>query len=141
MRRIWLLNSLLNLSGRSGKFLGVDEVNEYIVKELKFTYNPRNTWQTKKFHMETLSRLIMIFTDLKRAVLSTSGAPNGGGRHSAVHDKRDVGMILHLLVKEKVMCQIAGRTTCGPRDGRTSITESIDSWSRVLLDPSYICQS
>lgn len=43
MRTIWLLNCLLNISGRPDKFLGVDEVNEYIVKELKFSYNPRST--------------------------------------------------------------------------------------------------
>lgn len=45
----------------------------------------------------------MIVRDLKRAVLSTSDAPNGGSRHSAVDDEHDVGKILALLIKEKVM--------------------------------------
>lgn len=83
--------------------------------------------------MEVLSRLIMTFRDLKRSVLTTSGAPNGGSRHSAVDDEKDVRKILTLLVKESVMWIKPGRTTCGPAAAQSLIVESIDSWTRVCF--------
>ena len=65
MRALWLRNCLLNISGAPNKFLAVDEVCEYLVCQLKSSYNPKNTWQSKQFHMETLSRLTMLFRDIR----------------------------------------------------------------------------
>lgn len=129
MRKVWLLNCLLNLSGQPGKFLGVDEVCEYLVRELKSTYNPRNTWQSKKFHMDTLSRLIMVFRDIKRCVHTTSGAPSYGKRHSAVDSHFDTVKIYDRLFTQEVMWFHKGRHMCGGADHQVRITESIDAWT------------
>lgn len=35
MRGYWLENVVLNMSEKAGKFMGIDEVNKYLVRELK----------------------------------------------------------------------------------------------------------
>lgn len=103
MRAIWRNNCLLNLTGRPNKFLAVDEVCEYLVRQLKSSYNPRNTWQSKEFHMQTLSRLTMFLRDVRTVVASSSGAPSYGTKHSRVASEKDILTIVQ-HVNEHQLC-------------------------------------
>lgn len=92
MQALWQRNCLLNICGFPNKFLAVDEVCEYLVRQLKSSYNPKNTGQLKRFHMETLSRLTMLFRNIRRVVTTSSGAPSFGTRHFQVDSSRDIAL-------------------------------------------------
>ena len=129
MKAIWRNNCLLNLSGRPNKFLAVDEVCEYLVRQLKSSYNPRNTWQSKEFHMQTLSRLTMFLRDVRTTVAASSGAPSYGTRHSHVSSEKDVMTIIQHICENHLVYYKPGRTQVSHLHNARQVKESSDAWS------------
>jgi hypothetical protein len=103
------LNSVVNLSGKHGKFLAIDEFNEWIVRAVKDMYNVSGSMQSTKFTCEVISPNVIPLHHAAQNVLRSSGAPTYGYKHSRVDDKRDVKAILQHLLKEKVFCYTPGR--------------------------------
>ena len=129
MREIWRRNCLLNLSGVPNKFLAVDEVCEHLVRQLKSSYNPRNSWQSKEFHMKTLSRLIMFLCDVRSAVATSSGAPSYGTRHSKVASDKDIETIIRHLNENKLLFYPGGRIRISDMHNARRAQESLDAWA------------
>jgi hypothetical protein len=111
MRELWLLNCVVNLSGKKGKFLAIDEFNEWIVRAVKDLYNPSGTFQSTKFSCEVISPNVIPLHHASRNVLDSSGAPTYGSKHARVDDKRDVKAIVSQLLDENVFKYSPGRET------------------------------
>lgn len=129
MPAIWRNNCLLNLSGKPNKFLAVDEVCEYLVRQLKLSYNLRNTWQSKEFHMETLSQLTMFLRDVRTTVLASSGAPSYGTRHSHVSSEKDIKTIIQHISESQLVYYKPGQTQVSQLHNARRVKESSDAWS------------
>lgn len=77
-RYIWDNNVLVNLSGREMKFMGVDKVNELLVRKVKDQHNPHGNWQSKDFFLKWVSRNAFLFRSVKEAVNKSAGrCPSG----------------------------------------------------------------
>ena len=133
MRTVWWRNCLLNLSGKSNKFLAVDEVCEHLVRQLKSSYNPRNTWQSKEFHMHTLSRLTMFLRDVCATVARSSGAPSYGTRHSQVASERDIATITDHVNENKLLYYQPGRVRISTMHNSRRAQEGLDAWAIGLV--------
>lgn len=142
MRQLWLKNSLINLAGQEGKFMGIDGLVEYMNQELKSSYNPNNNWQSREWRMRTLSRSIMSVRSIGRAVYKSSGAPALGERHSSVDQKKDVSEVLGYLMKADVMYMMDGRHT-GEGHNPIVVKPSIDVMKigRDKLSTGHLLQS
>ncbi|KAF8460194.1 hypothetical protein BDZ91DRAFT_833164 [Kalaharituber pfeilii] len=133
MRGIWLNNILLNLSGSENTFMGIDEANEYVVRELKDGYNPKGTIQSKTHLMDTISPNIFGYMGVRRAIPQSFGIPWGGTSHSQVDDRRDIGLIVDLLLTEKVArFDAEGRWFTGTRTNPVEIQPGIDAFGEGI---------
>lgn len=70
---LWLNNILVNLSGRSGKFMGLDKVNELVVQKIKDTHNPQGTPQAESFHLEVVGSNVFTFVHINKSVPRSFG--------------------------------------------------------------------
>lgn len=122
--------------------MGIDELVEYMNQELKCSYNPNNNWQSREWHMKTLSRSIMPFRSIKRAVYKSSGAPALGEKHSSVDQKKDVSEVLGYLLRADVMYMIEGRHT-GEGQNPVVVKPSIDAMKigKDRLSAGHLLQS
>jgi hypothetical protein len=111
MRELWLLNCVVNLSGNDGKFLAIDEFNEWIVRAVKDVYNASGTLQSTNFTLNIVSPNVIPLHHASRNVLESSGAPTYGYKHARVDDTRDIKAIVSQLMDEKVFCYTPGRET------------------------------
>jgi hypothetical protein len=102
MRALWLLNSVVNLSGGKRKYLAIDEFNEWIVRSVKNLYNASGTIQSTKFTCEIISPNVIPLHHTRHNVLRTSGAPTYGYKHTKPDDMRDIRAIVSQLIEEKV---------------------------------------
>jgi hypothetical protein len=109
MRELWLLNSVVNLSGGKRKYLAIDEFNEWIVRSVKDLYNASGTIQSTKFTCEVISPNVIPLHHARHNVLRTSGAPTYGYKHTKPDDKRDIKAIVAQLLEEKVFRYTPGR--------------------------------
>lgn len=66
-------NALVNLTGRPGHFMSIDEACEITVDAIKHDFNPRGSWQSKDYHMQTVSPNINIMREIRRQLMNTSG--------------------------------------------------------------------
>ena len=133
MRGIWLNNILLNLSGVETKFMGIDEVNEYVVRELKDGYNPKGTIQSRSHLQENISPNVFGYMGVKQAIPKTFGIPWGRTSHSRVDDRRDIEMIIDLLLSEKVAkYDHNGRWLTGTQANPVEIKPSIDAFGEGM---------
>jgi hypothetical protein len=78
MRELWLLNCVVNLKGKNGKFLAVDEFNEWIVRAVKNVYNQSGTIQSTKFTCDIVSPNVIPLYHAVNSILHGSGAPSYG---------------------------------------------------------------
>jgi hypothetical protein len=109
MRELWLWNAVLNLSGQQGKGIAIDEFNEWVVRAVKDIYNPSVSMQSTKFTCETISPNVIALREAAKGVLRSSGAPTWGYNHARVDDKRDIELIVELLLKDDIFTFTPGR--------------------------------
>jgi hypothetical protein len=119
MRELWLLNCLVNLTGKDGNFLAIDEFNEWIVRAVKDVYNTSGTIQSSNFTLNIVSPNVIPLHHASRKVLESSGAPTYGYKHARVDDTRDVKAIVSQLLDEKVFCYTPGRESTIDEDLRS----------------------
>jgi len=72
MDYLWRNNIFLNLTGKKGKWQGIDKVNELVVHKIKDQHNPRGSWQSKEFFLETVFKNVFLFNDVNKVVRDAS---------------------------------------------------------------------
>ncbi|KAF8469980.1 hypothetical protein BDZ91DRAFT_791971 [Kalaharituber pfeilii] len=125
MDYLWRCNAVLNISGKAGKYMGIDKVNELIVQKVKESYNPRGTFQSKWFHLEVLSPNVFMFRNIKKSITKTSGAVNYGSKHTSVDDRRDSMTIMEMLIRDNIVSFRKGRVV-GSAVQPIEVQESLD---------------
>jgi hypothetical protein len=103
------LNCVVNLNGNDGKFIAIDEFNEWIVRAVKDVYNASGTFQSTKFTCDIISPNVIPLHYATHTVLQSSGAPTYGYKHARVDDQRDVKAIVSHLLEQKVFTYTPGR--------------------------------
>jgi hypothetical protein len=103
------LNCVVNLNGNEGKFIAIDEFNEWIVRAVKDVYNASGTFQSTKFTCDVISPNVIPLHHATHTVLQSSGAPTYGYKHARVDDQRDVKAIVSHLLEQKVFSFTPGR--------------------------------
>jgi hypothetical protein len=103
------LNCVVNLNGKDGKFIAIDEFNEWIVRAVKDVYNASGTFQSTKFTCDVISPNVIPLHQASHKVLHSSGAPTYGYKHARVDDQRDVKAIVSHLLEQKVFSFTPGR--------------------------------
>jgi hypothetical protein len=103
------LNCVVNLNGNDGKFIAIDEFNEWIVRAVKDVYNASGTFQSTKFTCDVISPNVIPLHQASHKVLHSSGAPTYGYKHARVDDQRDVKAIVSHLLEQKVFSFTPGR--------------------------------
>jgi hypothetical protein len=123
-------NNLLNQSGRSGKFLAIDETLELVNADLQSGYNPRDTWQSLDWHRTVVSPNIIPFRKMKDSILKSSGTTTGGKRHSRPDSRADILRIMDMMLKEDVLRLQKGRWAVGPAGAKVAVRESLDMFDQ-----------
>ena len=127
MRKVWLNNCLVNLSGAPNKFLGLDELMELCIQMIKVHYSEGGNWKLKDFKTEVISICLILFRDMARGVYRASGAPILGTRHSRVQQAKDVQILVRELVDEGAFYFSEGHCTGGSSNNPVTVRESIDA--------------
>jgi hypothetical protein len=135
------LNSVVNLSGKHGKFLAIDEFNEWIVRAVKDMYNVSGSMQSINFTCEVISPNVIPLHHAAQNVLRSSGAPTYGYKHSRVDDKKDVKAILEHLLKEKVFCYTPGREVDVSENIRAIPSKDLYSTGFAALEAGHVLTS
>lgn len=91
--QIWLDNCLVNISGRPNCWLSLDEVCEITVDQLKNDYNLRGSWQSRDYHLNTVSPNIHLLRIIKEQVMRSCWASTGGLRKGAVSIMKDITVL------------------------------------------------
>jgi hypothetical protein len=100
---------VVNLKGKRGKHLAIDEFNEWIVRAVKSVYNQSGTIRSTNFTCEIVSPNVIPLHHAVNNVLQSSGAPTYGYKHARVDDQRDVKAIVSHLLEQKVFTYTPGR--------------------------------
>jgi hypothetical protein len=100
---------VVNLKGKHGKHLAIDEFNEWIVRAVKSVYNPTGTIRSTNFTCEIVSPNVIPLHHAVNNILQSSGAPTYGYKHARVDDQRDVRAIVSHLLEQKVFTHTPGR--------------------------------
>jgi|SRR5579859_1472840 len=104
-------NSLVNLSGKSNAFQPLDQLNEYIVREVKNKMQPYMTESTDDHLRNTVSLVIMFFPELKRRFAEETDAHIFDFHSSSVDEWCDVQRVMEKILDENLM-QLGG-PKCG----------------------------
>jgi len=105
-----LNNCVVNPSGKPRKWVARDEFNKEINLMASDTMNPRNTWQSRRYHQETLPQCMMLLKEVKHIVPIQAGATMLGSRHGRVDDTEDIIRMAYLLVEDEVFVNKPGRS-------------------------------
>jgi hypothetical protein len=128
MRELWLLNRVVNLTGKDGKFLAIDEFDEWIVRAVEDVYNASGTIQSSNFTLNVVS------PNVSRKVLESSGAPTYGYKHARVISLKNTAHLRTELHNPR----IGARCSCVERTGTTEISgwSSLHCGHRSPTDPT-----
>lgn len=83
--------------------------------------------------MNTLSRLTMVFRDIRRTIASSSGAPSYGSRHSRLEKSRDMNLMLSHICDNELLFFNQGRIRISKMHNARRTMEGIDAWTVGLL--------
>jgi hypothetical protein len=123
-----LNNCVVNPSGKPRKWVARDEFNEEINLLASDTMNPRNTWQLRRYHQETLPRCMMLLKDAKHIVPMQAGANMLGSHHGRVDDTEDIIRMANLLVEDEVFVNKPGRSFSGLGITKVGVVPSVDTF-------------
>lgn len=103
-------NSVLLLT-YAGHFMSLDEACEIMVDAIKHDFNLRGSWQSREFHMETVSPNINLMREIRRQVIGSSGASTYGTKHSKVNACKDMDLVVRVLLENRVMNKVNGQVS------------------------------
>jgi hypothetical protein len=102
MRELFLMNCVVNISGREDKFLAIDEFNEWLIKGIKFIWNPSANFRSEHHTREVVSPNIMSLRKSIAAVMKTITASTGGMRRTRADDRADIRKLLRSFLEEEM---------------------------------------
>jgi hypothetical protein len=108
------------------RFTGIDECLEHVNRDISDSYNPRDTWQSQKFHREVVSPNVVPYRKMKRSILNSSGITTGGIRHSSPKANTDILLVMDTLLREKILTPQPGRCSVGPNGAKVGVRETVD---------------
>lgn len=108
-REVWLDNCVVNITGRPGCWMSLDEVCEITVDQLKNDYNPRGSWQSRHYHLNVVSPNIHLLRVIKERVMRSACASTGGLKKGIVSISKDVSVLCKILIEDGVFIQTPGR--------------------------------
>lgn len=126
-REIWYENCLVNLTGHAGHFMSLDEACEITVDAIKNDFNPCGNWQSREFHMRTVSPNITLMREIRHQVMQSSGASTYGTKHSRVSTDKDLELVVRVLLENRVMTKVSGRVSALVGGERRRFHEAIDA--------------
>jgi len=108
------------------RFTGIDECLEHVNRDISDSYNPRDTWQSQKFHREVVSPNVVPYRKMKRSTFKSSGITTGGIRHSSLKANSDILLVMNTLLREKILTPQPGRCSVGPDGAKVGVRETVD---------------
>jgi len=108
------------------RFTGIDECLKHVNRDISNSYNPRDTWQSQKFHREVVSPNMIPYGKMKHSMLKSSGITTGGIRHLSPKANSDILLVMDILLREKILTPQPGRCSVGPDGARVGVRETVD---------------
>ena len=115
MRRFWMENCLVNLSGKRKAFMPLDMLNEYIVREVKDKMQPYMTEQTDDYLRNKLSLLTMFFWEIRRKFASETDVDIFDYHSSSVDEYDDIRRVVDKVLSEDLVEVCINRPSRGER--------------------------
>lgn len=113
LKKIVRGNWVINPWGRRGKFLGLDEFMEELVRNLKDIYKPGSSDVLESFAREITARNIVYFMRVKEEMRRGMGVRRHSGNHVKQDRSGDVLALVDFLLSEQVMKYMEGRGSSG----------------------------
>ena len=108
------------------RFTGIDECLEHVNRDISDSYNPRDTWQSEKFHREVVSPNVVPFRKMKHSVFKSSDMTTGGIQHTCPKPNNDILLVMNTLLREKILTPKPGRCSVGPGGAKVGVRETVD---------------
>jgi hypothetical protein len=105
MKKFWMENCLINLSGKAGAWMACDQLCEHVVKEVKDMMHHNVDEKTGDFLRNTLSPQIMSFYFAKQKMRTETGAMYDSSHSSETPTCHEVYVIADRILEGKV-CQL-----------------------------------
>jgi hypothetical protein len=98
LRKYYLENCLVNISGKPNAFLAVDALNEHIVREAKSFLSGNQTKATIEYAQTVKTPLIMILSEIKRVVDGELGTWGRDVKSSSANPWPDIEAVANRLL-------------------------------------------
>jgi hypothetical protein len=103
VKQFWMENALVNLSGKRDGFMALDQLNEYMVREVKNKMQPYMTEQTDDYLRNKLSLLTMFFWEVRRKFADETDADIFDFHSSTVDDWEEIRRVVEKILDGGVM--------------------------------------
>ena len=100
LKRFWMDNCLVNLSGKKAGFMPLDMLNEYIVREVKRMMHPHVTPETDAWLREVVSLLTMVFWDVRRRIAQETDSNIFDYHSSTVSPWKDSILVANKILRD-----------------------------------------
>jgi hypothetical protein len=107
------------------RFTGIDECLEHVNRDISDSYNPRDTWQSEKFHREVVSPNVVPYRKIKGSMLKSSGITTGRIGHASPKANRDILLVMDTLLRGKILTPQPGRCSVGPNGAKVGVRETV----------------
>jgi hypothetical protein len=128
MRELFLMNCIINISSREGKFLAINEFNVWLIRGIKFIWNPSANFRSEHHTWEVISPNIISLWQFIAAVMRTTTASTGGTWRTCADDHGDIGKLLHLFLEDELYKYQPGRV--GVAAAPIQVKPRIDAFMR-----------
>jgi len=115
LRKFWMENCLVNLSGKRNAFMPLDQLNEYIVREVKDKMRPYMTEQTDDYLRNKVSLLIMFFWEIRRKFANEADVDIFDFHSSTVDEYDDIRHVTDKTLEGDLMRHCTNRSSKGAR--------------------------
>ena len=113
LKRVIRENWVINPWGRSGKFLGLDEFMEELVRNLKDIYNSGSSETLHTFARDVTARNIVYFMRIKAEFRRSMGVKKRSGNHVKQDRSGDMLALVDCVISERVADFVKGRGMAG----------------------------
>jgi hypothetical protein len=103
LQKFWMENCLVNLSGKRNAFMPLDQLNEYIVREVKNKMQPYMTEQTDDYLRNKMSLLTMFFWEVRRKFADETDADIFDFHSSSVDEWNDIRRVVERVLDGELM--------------------------------------
>ena len=108
------------------RFTGIDKCLEHVNRDISDSYNPRDTWQSERFHREVVSPNVVPFRKMKYSVFKSADITTGGIHHTCPKLSNDILLVMNTLLQEKTLTPQPGRCSVSPDGAKVEVRETVD---------------